>query len=236
MKKLVTTLCTVAALAVVANASFAANAVRISQIYSGGAGGSATYLRDYVELFNFSGSAVDVSGWALEYASATGTWGGSGGTNYYVFPAGTVIQACGYLLIETGSAGTVGTTLPVTPDLSSPTTVLSLSNTSGNVGLFTAIASNVACGSVPPGTIVDKVSYGTGNCPEGTALASPPTQASVMVRNNGGIDDTDANSVDFTIQTTATALPRNSASPRNTACLATPATSSTWGALKSIYR
>ena len=35
---------------------------------------------------------------------------------------------------------------------------------------------------------------------------------------------------------TATALPRNSASPANVNCLATPSMSSTWGALKSIYR
>ena len=56
----------VAALVLVANASFAANAVRISEVYSGGAGGSATYLRDYVELFNSSGSPVNVGGWALE--------------------------------------------------------------------------------------------------------------------------------------------------------------------------
>lgn len=236
MKKLVTTLCTLAALALVANASFAANAVRISQVYSGGAGGSATYLRDFVELFNSSGSPVNVGGWALEYASATSTWGGSGGTNYYVLPVGTIIQPCSYLLIETGSAGTVGVALPVAPDLSSPSSVLSLSNTAGNVGLFTSIASNVTCAALNPSIVVDKVAYGAANCPEGTAAAGPANQATVLVRGNGGLADTDNNSVDFTGESTATALPRNSASGANVACLATPSMKGTWGALKSIYR
>ncbi len=236
MKKLVTTLCTVAALALVANVSFAANAVRISQVYSGGAGGSATYLRDYVELFNSSGSPVNVGGWVLEYASATSTWGGSGGTNYYVLPVGTTIQPCSYLLIETGSSGSVGTALPVTPDLSSPTNVLSLSNTAGNVGLFTAIAANVTCAALDPSIVVDKVAYGAANCPEGTAAGGPANQATVLVRGNGGLADTDNNLADFTGESTATALPRNAASGPNVNCLGTPSMKGTWGALKSIYR
>jgi len=236
MKKLVTTLCTVAALALVASASFAANAVRISQVYSGGAGGSATYMRDYVELFNSSGVAVNVGGWALEYASATGTWGGSGGTNYYQLPANTYIQPCSYLLIECGSAGTVGTALPVSADLSTPLNVLSLSNTAGNVGLFTTIYSNVACASLDPLTVVDKVAFGAANCPEGTAATGPANQATVLVRGGGGLTDTDDNLADFTGESTGTALPRNSASPANVNCLATPSMTGTWGALKSIYR
>ena len=44
--------------------------VVIRQIY--GANGNA-YRQDYVELFNRGTSAVSISGWTLQYASATGT-------------------------------------------------------------------------------------------------------------------------------------------------------------------
>ncbi len=234
MKKIVTTLCTVAALALVANAAFAASAIRISQAYGGGGGSTGTYLRDYVELFNSSASPVDISGWAVEYGSATGNWGSSAG-NIFTFPAGTIMQPCSYLLIEAGASGTGGGPLPVTADFATPTTGFSMSATSGKVGLFTTANANLACGSEIAGTLVDKVAYGTANCAEGTAAAGL-SSTTIAVRNNGGLDDTDNNSADFTATSTASALPRNSASPTNPGCGLTPSMKGTWGALKSIYR
>lgn len=231
MKKLVTTLFAVAALALFASASLAANAVRISQVYGGGGGSSssATYNQDYVELFNSSGAAVDISGWALEYGSATGNWGSSTG-NYFVFPAGTLIQPCSYLLITTGTVGTGGAANPVAGDFNA---TLNISATNGKVGLFNAVNSNLACGSELAGTLVDKVAFGTGNCPEGTAVGVLSSSTGA-VRGNGGMTDTDDNAADFGVVTNPVA--NNSASPQNPACLATPSMSGTWGALKSIYR
>jgi hypothetical protein len=46
--------------------------------------------------------------------------------------------------------------------------------------------------------------------------------------------DTDNNLADFAVVLTPT--PRNSASAPNGECVATPAASSSWGAVKSIYR
>ncbi|MCC6350356.1 MAG: lamin tail domain-containing protein [Candidatus Eisenbacteria bacterium] len=231
MKKLVTTLLTVAAVALVATASFAASAVRISQVYGGG-GGSGTYTNDYVELFNSSAVPVDMSGWALEYGSATGNWGSSSG-NYFVLPAGTIIQPCSYLLIQTGSAGTAGEALPVTPDL--VTASINAGQTNGKIGLFTALQANVACTSVPAGVTVDKVSYGTANCWEGAAACGALTNTTVAVRANGGLTDTDENGADFA-PVAAGPIMHNAASGANAACLATPSMKGTWGALKSIYR
>lgn len=232
MKKLVTTVLTVAALALVANASFAANAVRISQAYGGG-GGSGTYTYDYVELFNSSGVAVNVGGWAVEYGSPTGNWGSSA-TNYYVLPAGTTIQPCSYLLIQLGSAGTAGVALPVTPDLVSSN--ISAGQTNGKIGLFNAVQANVACGAEAAGTLVDKVAYGTANCWEGAAACAALTNATTAVRGNGGMTDTDNNNTDFSAQPTPGLTIHNSQSGANAACLATPSMKGTWGALKSIYR
>lgn len=231
MKKLVTTLCTVAALAVVANVSFAANAVRISQVYGGGGGSTvgATYAQDYIELFNFSANAVDIGGWALEYGSATGNWGSSTG-NYFVFPAGTLIQPCSYLLVTCGTVGTGGPPNPVAGDFNG---TMNISATTGKVGLFNAVNSNLACGAEIAGTLVDKVSFGTGNCPEG-ANAGTLSISSGAVRNNGGMDDTDNNSVDFGV--VSNPVPHNAGSGPNVSCQAVPSMKNTWGALKSIYR
>lgn len=231
MKKLVTTLCTVAALAIVANVSFAANAVRISQVYGGGGGSTAgaTYAQDYIELFNFSGTAVDISGWALEYGSATGNWGSSTG-NYFVFPAGTFIQPCSYLLVTCGTVGTGGPPNPVLGDFNG---TMNISATTGKVGLFNAVNSNLACGAELPGTLVDKVSFGGGNCPEGTNVGALSTSTGA-VRNNAGMDDTDDNLADFTV--TPGPVAHNAASGPNVACQAVPSMKNTWGALKSIYR
>lgn len=109
-----------------------------------------------------------------------------------------------------------------------------MSATSGKVALFTAANVNVACGAEAVGTLVDKVSYGSANCPEVTNVPAL-SSTSLALRNNGGAGRTpDNNLSDFTISTTV--VPRNSASPANTACLATPTSNRTWGSLKSIYR
>lgn len=231
MKKIATTL---VLLALCASSAMAANAVRISQVYGGGGGSTGTYLRDYVELFNNSGTPVNISGWALEYGSATGNWGSSA-ANIFVFPANTIIQPCSYLLIEAGAAGTAGTALPVTPDFSTPTTGFSMSATNGKVGLFTATNANLACGAELPGTLVDKVGYGTGAaiCPETTAMSGlSSTQGGV--RNGGGTVDSDNNLNDFAV--VLNPIPRNRLSAQNPGCLATPTGTSTWGKIKTLYR
>jgi hypothetical protein len=44
----------------------------ISQVYGGGGSAAATYTTDYVELFNRGSVAIDITGWAIQYAPATG--------------------------------------------------------------------------------------------------------------------------------------------------------------------
>lgn len=232
MKKLATTL---ALVALCASSALAANQVRISQVYGGGGGSTGTYLRDYVEIFNSGGTPVNIGGWALEYGSATGNWGSSTG-NIFVFPTGTIIQPCKYILLEAGAAGTSGTALPVPADFQTATTGFSMSATGGKVALFNTATgnANVACGGEAAGTLVDKVSYGAStNCPETTAMSGlSSTQGGI--RNGGGMVDTDNNSADFTVVNIPT--PRNSASPANPTCLSVPTHSNTWGSIKTMYR
>jgi len=229
MKKIATTF---ALLALCATSAFAANPVRISQVYGGGGGSTGTYLFDYIELFNASGSAVSIGGWSVQYGSATGTSFGSAATNIANIPAGVAIAPCSYYLIQCGASGTAGTALPVTPDVI--TAGPSISATTGKLALINnQIGGNACSGNTSGAIYVDVVGFGTGNCFE-TAVAPGTTSTSAAVRNGGGMADTDNNSADFSISASPT--PRNSQSPQNVDCLATPTSNNTWGHVKSLYR
>ena len=47
--------------------------VVVSQVFAGGGNAGAPFASDFVELFNRGATTVDVSGWTVQYASATGT-------------------------------------------------------------------------------------------------------------------------------------------------------------------
>lgn len=232
MKKVAITLLV---LALSTSAAFASNPVRISQVYAGGGNSGAVYNQDFVELFNSSAVAVDISGWSLQYGSATGTTTmGSCTGCFYQFPVGSSIGPCKYLLVGgCGSScpgpGPNGAPLPVTPD---HTAVLGMGATSGKIGLkvdgvFTPVGS---C----PLAFVDEVGYGaTANCFEGAGPAPAPSAALADHRLNNGLTDTDSNSVDFF---TAAPAPRNSGSPANPDCTPVSTETSTWGQVKSTYR
>jgi hypothetical protein len=230
MKKIATTL--VLLIACCASTAFASNSMRISQIYGGGGNTGATYTYDYVELYNNSGGPVDISGWSLQYQSSTGT--GDLGTCVNcltAFPAGSVVPACGYYLVQL-SAGTTVTNvpLPVTPDLAIPqATANNLSATSGKIALRN---SSVTGPCSNPN--VDIVGWG----PAATCFETSPTpvlsNSSMDVRNGAGTNDSDNNSADFTV--VPNAVPHNSHSPVNQVCAPTPANGTTWGHMKSLYR
>ena len=67
----------------------ASSDVVISQVYAGGGNAGASYTNDYVELLNRGSSAVDVSGWTVQYATAAGTtWQTTTLTGSVTIPAG----------------------------------------------------------------------------------------------------------------------------------------------------
>ncbi|MDI9404002.1 MAG: lamin tail domain-containing protein, partial [Limnohabitans sp.] len=154
----------IAALAV----SFVACAqdVRISQVYGGGGNTGAPYNADFVELYNAGSTTASIGGWTLTYASATGNFGGS----QFTLPPGTLIPPSGYLLIQMSAAG--GTGAALSPDLvANPAIGMAADN--ANVALLSAAQSGTSnnCASLTP-TLIDKVAYGTGNCPEGSATGA----------------------------------------------------------------
>ena len=171
--------------------------VVISQVYGGGGNSGATYKQDFIELYNGTDSAVDLDGWSVQYASASGT-------SWSVTPLTGTIEPGGYFLIgqALGAGGTVD--LP-TPDVTGTT------NMSGSQAKVALVDSTGAlAGSCPVDDTVDFAGWGSANCWEGSGPAPGTNNSTAILRLNGGCVDTDDNASDFE---TGTPAPRNTESP-----------------------
>ena len=84
--------------------------VVISQVYGGGGNSGATYKNDFVELHNISASPVNVTGYVLQYASATNAFVSPTNNNSVVL-SGTIV-AGGYYLVGLATGGTPGPHCP----------------------------------------------------------------------------------------------------------------------------
>ncbi len=176
------------------------NHIVISQVYGGGGNSLATYQNDYVELYNPTASAVDVGGWTIQYASATGTG------DWLVQPLGGIIQPGEYYLISLATNGAVGLPLPAANISGS----INMSGTTGKVALSNNGDALTGCPTADP-TLVDLVGYGgTANCREGGSNAPTPSNTTAIFRKNGGATDTNVNGADFVVGTP---------SPRRTAAI-----------------
>lgn len=170
--------------------------VVISQVYGAGGNANAVYTNDFIEVFNRTTHTIDLSGWSVQYASATGT-------SWQVSPISGSIPAGGYYLVQEG-AGSGGTTPLPTPDA---TGAINLSGTAGKVAVVaTATALSGACPT--GGTAMDVVGYGTTSC--ATSALGPTANTLADQRKSGGCFLTGDASSDFIL---GSAAPRNSASP-----------------------
>jgi len=184
-----------------------ARAVVISQIYGGGGNSGSLYTNDFVVLHNRSSAPVDLTGWSVQYTSATGT-----GT-WQVTPLAGSIAAGGYYLVQENAGA--GGTLPLpTPDAVG---AISMSATNGKVAL--ASSTTALAGGCPSGdpSVVDLVGFGTtASCYSGTPTATLSNPFSAL-REELGCADTGSDFADFALlQLTAATPPNNSASPANT--------------------
>ncbi|GAA2780261.1 lamin tail domain-containing protein [Kitasatospora sp. CM 4170] len=171
--------------------------VVISQVYGGGGNSGAPYTNDFVELYNRGTTAVNVTGWTLQYASA----GGSSWSRTTL--TGTIAPGKYYLVQEAAGTGS-GTALP-TPDA---TGTLALSATSGKVALATSgTALTCASGCATQPGVKDFVGYGSS---ASSAEGSPTgnlSNTTAALRAGSGATDTDNNAADFA---TGAPTPRNS--------------------------
>ena len=173
--------------------------VVISQLYGGGGNNGATYHNDFVELYNPSGVTFDLTGWSLQYTSATGD-----GWEFTRQPLGGFIAPGQYYLISLASGGDDGLPLPAANIIGE----INMSGTTGKVALVNSFDPLV--GNCPLGDphIVDFVGYGgSADCAE-TVRAVAPSNTTAIFRANNGSTDTDNNQADFAA---ATPNPRRTA-------------------------
>jgi hypothetical protein len=194
----------IATLTVSTSTSSATNLV-ISQIYGGGGNPNATYKNDFVELFNPTASAINVTGWSVQYASAAGTsWAGAN-------LSGT-IEPYHYYLVQLASGGTAGASLSA----ANATGGMNISASNGKIALVASTSALSGANPLGTSSIIDFVGFGTANAFEGSgAAAGAPTSNNTtsILRKNGGFTDANDNTNDFT--TLSPPAPRNTASPAN---------------------
>jgi len=183
-------------------------AIVISQVYGGGGNTGAPLLNDFIELFNRGGTAVDVTGWSVQYSGATATTFAVTS----ICPSGPcLIQPGQYFLVKGASGGANGSAF--TADVTN--TSINMSATAGRVAVVnntTALVGTAACGTLLTGSI-DFVGYGsTANCFEGAGPTPTPSNTNAVLRAASGCTDTNVNSADFAA---GAPNPRNTSSPFN---------------------
>ncbi len=167
------------ALPSVATAVDPAGPVVINEVYGGGGNSGATYKNDFIELFNKGTTAVDLSNYSVQYASAAGTtW--TNKTNL----TGSIGAGSSYLIQEASQAA-VGADLP-TPNV---TGTISMSATAGKVAL---VSNQTALG------VVDFVGFGTTTKDFAGSAPAPGTTNTTSVSRNAAHVNTADNGADFT--------------------------------------
>lgn len=168
--------------------------VIINQVYGGGGNSGATYTHDFIELYNPTDAPVSLSGWSVQYASATGT-------TWQITELSGTIPAKGYYLIQQaqGAGGTVP--LP-TPDAIG---TIAMAATNGKVALVNSTTALTGTNPSSHSSVVDFVGYGTANGYEGSGAAPVLSNTTAAMRKN--FMDTNNNAIDFEV---VAPNPRNS--------------------------
>ncbi|MDD4211844.1 MAG: lamin tail domain-containing protein, partial [Bacilli bacterium] len=175
--------------------------VIISQAYGGGGNSGALLKSDFVELYNTTDQAIDLTGWVLFYASTTGEFKLASEATYGVLVELTgSIPAHGYYLIKNadGAGGTV--------DLPTPDAIgtITMSGTGFKLALCDSGVKPVGPNSE---NVIDFVGAGAATLFEGSAAAPAPSNTTSIVRAT--LADTNNNATDFSVATEIT--PHNSA-------------------------
>ncbi len=204
-------LLSVAAPLLAATAAPASTTVVISQVYTAGGNSGSTFNADYVELFNLSSAPVSITGWALQYFSATAS--ATASPTITKLTANITLQPGQHYLVE-ATPGSAGTATANAPDL--PNTNLAMGASAGRI-YVTSTQTPLSNASGCPTAYVDFVGYGsTANCFEGTAPAPQPSLSQPIARTNSCVD-ANSNNTEFALTSTAA---------RNTSSALSPCTGS----------
>ncbi|WP_308211204.1 MULTISPECIES: ExeM/NucH family extracellular endonuclease [unclassified Microbacterium] len=165
--------------------------VVISEVYGGGGNAGGAFNRDFIELANVSDAAVDLSGYSVQYASATGG-------NWQVTALSGVTLPAGAQLLIGQATGADATQPGFTADVEG---AIALSGSQGKVALVSAQTPlSGSTGLVDLPEVVDFVGWGAANHFAGTA-AAPATGNSQSVSRNAEFSHTADNAADFALAT-----------------------------------
>jgi hypothetical protein len=167
----------------------------ISQVYGAGGNVGAAYRHDFIEIYNPGSTPIDLSTYAVQYASAAGS-------AWQATPLSGTLLPGRYCLVQEaqGSGGTL--------NLPSPQIVgtINMSGTSGKVALTRTQTLLAVDNPLGVASVVDFVGYGAANVYEGTGPAPLLSSTTAALRAHRGGTDTDDNAADFTA---AAPAPRN---------------------------
>ncbi len=199
--RLLVVLAFAAALLVAPAARSASSDMVVSQVYAGGGNSGASYTNDFVEIFNRGATAIDLSTWSIQYASAAST-------SWQATALSGSVQPGRYYLVQFASAAAIGGALPA-PDATGTT---NLAQSGGKVAVVrgtTPLTCGASAGSCSASAlVVDLIGYGSAADYEGAEAADALTSTIAARRAGAGCTDTDANASDFSTEAPA---PRNSA-------------------------
>jgi len=166
-----------------ATAATDGSAAVISEVFGGGGNKGAAFTHDFIELYNPTDAPIDLTGYTVEYFSASGNTGGK-------VELSDTIAPHGYFLVQGAAGNGAGEALPA-PDAEGN---LNMSGSKGSVQLADAT-----------GTPIDTIGYGAASLKESTAAAGLSNTKSASRDAEG--TDTDDNAADFT---TGAPTPTNS--------------------------
>ncbi|MGH3861300.1 lamin tail domain-containing protein, partial [Actinokineospora sp.] len=163
----------------------------IAEVFGGGGNSGATLTNDFIELGNAGTSAVDLTGWSVQYlpasASATSAW--------QITQLTGALGANGRYLVAEGAGAGGAVALP-TPNA---TGNIPMSSTGGTVALVnttSALTCKTAADCAADPRIVDLVGYGAAVVRE---TSPTPATSNTTSAARPALTDTDNNAADFVI-------------------------------------
>jgi len=171
--------------------------VVINEVYGGSETGGI-YNADFIELYNLSAVAVDISDYSVQYYTA-GQINAGAPTSTAHIPAATILQPFSFYVIRVSPNNRPGSALPCASlDASASFAETGIASEGGKLVLSSTGADLADCTSTSS-LVVDRVGYGETPvvCNETLNAGQPSTSNSVQ-RRAGSTADTDNNNSDFT--------------------------------------
>ena len=156
------------------------NGVVISELRTRGPAGGND---EFVELFNTSGSDVDISGYRLQGCATSG----GAASNRATVPAGTVLNPGDHYLFTNSGTGGYSGAVPGDQAYSTGFTDFAAGTNQSGARLVDV-----------PGAVIDGVGSPASPCREGTGITTPTANGdNSFERRDGGRQDTGDNAADF---------------------------------------